>query len=296
MVAKDILAVETMSEFDLDVRAEAQALIEYLSHPVLNVIRNSGFDTSKLAGDTKMKVKLSLPLIKDVPKDRVIVDASAHISKAALKEALPGIDITEGEIDLTVDGGVLKASGPAKIAGIPSKLVWQRAAGDGAKQSATIETELDGEQRRKIGIDLGTFVRGPLGIKAVLPDLGDSQGRIDITADLAQADMRIQPINWYRPATAKTTATLTYYSKGEQALHREPGGQGAGPLDQGLDQAGPEKPGLPAGRFQRGAAQRPEHLRAVGEGQRRGDRRCPEGRQLRCEAPDPRHVRFESPE
>ncbi len=221
MVARDILAVETMSEFDLDVRAEAQALIEYLSHPVLNIIRNSGFDTSKLSGDTKMKVKLSLPLIKDVPKDRVIVDASAHISKAALKEALPGIDISEGEIELTVDQGVLKATGPAKIAGIPSKLTWTRAAGEGAKQSAAIETELDGEQRRKIGIDLGTFVRGALGIKAVLPDLGDPQGRIDITADLDEADMRIQPINWYRPATPKTSATLTYYANGEQGRRVE---------------------------------------------------------------------------
>lgn len=248
MVARDILAVETMAEFNLDVRAEAQALIEYLSHPVLNVIKNSGFDTSKLSGDTRMDVKLSLPLIKDVPKDRVIVDASAHIAKAALKDALPGIDISEGEIDLSVDQGVLKAQGPAKIAGVPAKLTWIRAAGEGARQSATIETDLDGEQRRKLGIDLGTFVRGPLGIKAVLPDLGDPQGRVDLTVDLDEADMLIQPINWYRPATPKTNATLTYFSKGDQGRRVEnlvvkgpglsiKGNIKLGPKDQGFRQA-----------------------------------------------------------
>ena len=49
MKATNILAVETMAEFDLDVQANAQALIEYLAHPALNLIRNTGFDTTKLA-------------------------------------------------------------------------------------------------------------------------------------------------------------------------------------------------------------------------------------------------------
>jgi hypothetical protein len=215
MTARDILAAETMSEFDLDIGASAQTLIEYLSHPALNLIRNTGFDTTKLSGDTKLKVKLALPLIKDVPKDRVIVDAAAHISNATLKDALPDIDLTDGEVDLSVDAGAFKATGPVKIAGIPAKLSWQRAAGPAAKQSAVIEATLDGEQRRKIGIDLGTFLRGPIGLKATLADLGDPQGRVDIDADLDEADMRITAISWVRPATRKTNASFTYYSKGE---------------------------------------------------------------------------------
>ncbi len=221
MIARDILAVETMSEFDLDVQATAPALIEYLSHPVLNLVRNSGFDTTKLDGDTKLKVKLSFPLIKDVPKDRIVVDASARLSNAKLKDALPGIDITEGEIDLSVDEGAFKAAGAAKIAGVPAKLVWTRAAGAEAKQSAVIQTKLDGEQRRKIGIDLGTFVRGPIGVKATIADLGDPQGRIDLEADLSDAEMRIATINWMRPATEKTKATLTYFGKGEKGRRVE---------------------------------------------------------------------------
>ena len=221
MTARDILATETLAEFDLDVAASAPALIEYMSHPALNLIRNSGFDTTKLSGDTKLKVKLALPLIKDVPKDRVIVDATARISNAELKDALPGIDITEGVIDLSVDEGAFTAAGPALIGGVPAKLVWQRAAGPQARQSAVIEAELDGEQRRKIGIDLGTFLRGPVTIKATIDDLGDPEGKVELNADLGQAEMRIQAISWFRPATAKTSAALTYYSKGEKGRRVE---------------------------------------------------------------------------
>ena len=215
MIARDILAVETIGDFNLDVRAAAPTMIEYLSLPALNLIRNTGFDVSKLSGDTQLKVKLQVPFIKDVPKDRVIVDATAHISNAKLEDALPGIDITDGEIDLSVDEGTFKAKGPAKIAGVPAKLAWQRAPGDDAKQSAVIEAKLDGEQRKKIGIDLGTFLRGEVGIKATLSDLGDPQGQVDIAADLSDAEMRIQAISWMRPATAGTKATFTYLTKGE---------------------------------------------------------------------------------
>jgi hypothetical protein len=221
MAAREILGLETIGEFDLDVQAAAPTLIEYLSHPALNLIRNTGFDTTKLSGDTKLKVKLSVPFIKDVPRERVIVDAKAHISKAKLEDALPGIDLTEGEIELSVEEGAFKAAGPAKIAGVPAKLVWTRAAGAGAKQSAVIETKLDGEQRKKIGLDLGTFLRGPIGIKATIDDLGDPQGKIELEADLGEAEMRITAINWVRPATSKTTAKLTYYGKGEKGRRVE---------------------------------------------------------------------------
>lgn len=215
MTAKDILAVETMATFDLNVHASAQALIEYLSHPDLNLITNAGFDTSKLSGDTTVNVDLQLPLIADVPKERVVVKAAAKIANAGLKDALPGTDLTDGQVDLTVEGGAIAAKGPVKISGIPAKISWQRAAGAKAKQSAVIEANLDGEERLKVGIDLGEFVRGAVGLKAVIADLGDPQGRMDIEADLSDADMWINAISWSRPATPKTHATLTYYGKGD---------------------------------------------------------------------------------
>ncbi len=216
MLAEDILGGETMARFDLDVDAKAQPLIEYLDQPALNLIRHTGLDTSKLTADTRLKVKLSLPLIKNVPKNRIVVDVQAKLSNAALKDALPGIDISEGAIDLTVEKGVFKASGPAKISGIPSKLVWERGPAPQFKQSAVIETTLDGEQRRKLGIDLGTFARGPVGVIATIPDLADPEGKVELEADLSDVELRIQAISWFRPASPKTTAKLTYYGKGEK--------------------------------------------------------------------------------
>ena len=94
---------------DLDIAAKAQPLIEFLDEPDLNLIRHTGLDTSKLTADARLNVKLALPLIKNAPKDRISVNVTAKLSNAALKDALPGIDISEGDIGLTVEKGVFKA-------------------------------------------------------------------------------------------------------------------------------------------------------------------------------------------
>ena len=216
MLAKDILAVETVADFDLDVVAGAQALIEYLDQPDLNLIRRTGLDTTSLQGDATMKVKLSFPMVKNLPRERVQVSISAKLLNASLKEALPGVDITEGKIDLAMDKGVLTAKGPARISGIPSEISWQRGPAPDFLQSAVIKTTLDGEQRRKLGVDLGTFARGPVAVTATIANLADPQGRVDIAADLGDVAMRIQQIGWMRPAIPKTTAKMTFYSKGEK--------------------------------------------------------------------------------
>lgn len=216
MLANDILAVETMADFDIDVAADAQPLIEYLNEPALNLIRHSGLDTSKLQGDARMKVKLSFPMIKDVPKERIKVSMTAKLVNASLKDALPGIDVSDGQIDLAMEKGVLTAKGPAKIAGIPAEIDWQRGPAPEFLQSAVIKTTLDGEQRRKLGIDLGTFVRGPVPVTATIANIADPQGQVDLAADLSDVEMRIQQIGWMRPAIPKTSAKLSYFSKGEQ--------------------------------------------------------------------------------
>lgn len=216
MQVRNVVGLEPLADFDIAVAAKAQPLIEFMDQPALNLIRHTGFDTTKLKADAKLDVKLAMPLMRNLPKERVSVVIDARLSNTALEEALPGIDISEGDISLSVEKGVIKAKGPAKVTGIPATLTWERGAGPEFRQSAVIQATLDGQQRQTLGIDLGTFARGPIGVTATIPDLGDPEGRMEVEADLSEVELRVQPISWFRPATAKTTATFTYLTKGEK--------------------------------------------------------------------------------
>jgi len=215
MEATNILAVETPAVFTFNAKASARALLEYLDLPALSLIKNAGVDSSRLGGEASLAVTLKLPLIKNLPRERVAVTATAKIADASLDGALPGIDLTGGEFEIAVSEGKIEANGPAMINGIPATISWKRAAGRGARQSAEIAVELDEKQRDKIGARLGGYVRGPVRVKAIIPDLADEQGRIDIEADLSKAELRLGAIAWVRRAVPKTNAAFSYFSRGE---------------------------------------------------------------------------------
>jgi len=215
MDATEILALESPAVFTFQASASAQGLLEYLDLPDLSVIRNANIDSSKLGGEAQLAVTIKLPLIKNVPRHLVSISAQAKLTDASLRGALQKIDITGGQFDIAVAEGKIDASGPAKINGVDAIISWHREAGIGARQSAVIEATLDDEEREKIGIDLGEFLTGPVGVKAMMDDLTGPEGKIAIDADLSKAAMHIDAIGWSRPAAAKTRASLVYYGKGD---------------------------------------------------------------------------------
>ncbi|MGH6907254.1 MAG: DUF3971 domain-containing protein, partial [Aestuariivirga sp.] len=229
MDATDILALESPAVFTFEAKAGAAGLVEYLDLPDLAVIKNHNVDVSKLDGDAELSVTLKLPLIKDVPRQRVSVTARARIAEASFRGALPKIDITGGQFDIAVAEGRIDASGPAKINGVDAKIAWYREAGANARQSAVIETALDEADRKKIGVDLDRFLTGPVGVKAMIDDLSDPGATIAIEVNLSMAAMHIDAINWRRAAAEKTQASFIYRGKG-----------GNGPRVENLEITGPD--------------------------------------------------------
>jgi len=215
MEVDDVLGAETQSVIAFDTRSSVQALIEYLNLPDVGMLGDTGIDVTKLGGDATMNVTLKMPLIKNIPRERLSVAASAHLLGASLRGALRNIDITDGDLALTLAGGKISAEGPAKLNGVDAHIAWSKEPGAGGKQSATIEANLDDKERKAIGVDLYGYLSGPIALKAAIADLGDETGPVAVSANLGKATMQIPAINWYRPATPKTRATFTYFAKGE---------------------------------------------------------------------------------
>ncbi|MFT3986569.1 AsmA-like C-terminal domain-containing protein [Aestuariivirga sp.] len=213
MSSTELLAPITPTVFQLRAKSNAQGLIEYLDQPDLALISNSGIDSSKLGGNAVLDVTLNVPLQKDIPPGSTTFSAKAKLTNASLKDALPKIDITGGTFDLAATADRITASGPAKINGVDAKISWAK---EGKQQSAILEATLDSDDRKKMGIDLSGFLTGTIGVKAVIADLADPTGLIDIDANLSKAAMRIDPIGWSRDPTPKTTADFNYLSKGDQ--------------------------------------------------------------------------------
>ncbi|MBI2719185.1 MAG: hypothetical protein HY245_15060 [Rhizobiales bacterium] len=214
LVANDILTNAPPATITVNAAAAASVMIEYLGLPDLAVASGSGIDGSKLGGNARVSVAIKLPLIKDAPPDQVIVTGEAKLTDASLKGALPKVDISNGQFDISIAKGAIDATGPARINGVDGKIAWHKEPGTAGRQSAVIETVLADDDRKAIGADLSGYLAGPIAVTATIDDLADPSGTVTVDANLAKVAMKIDAIGWSRPATPKTSASFVYRSKG----------------------------------------------------------------------------------
>ena len=206
---------EPQASYTLSGSATAQNALAFLNLPALSLISNAGVGIGQITGNAAFTATIKMPLIKDVPRSRVVVTSTAKLTDTTIKGALDNVDITGGIFDLSLAKGELDAKGSAKLNGKDADITWHRDQGKGARQSAKISSTLDDDDRKKIGIDLSDFLEGPIPVSATMPDLGNKSAAIAIAANLSKVSMHIAPISWRRAPTAKTSATFNFIPGGE---------------------------------------------------------------------------------
>ena len=205
-----LLAPMTPADIHLEGKGDVPAFIEYLDLDPLNLVSKSGDKARGLTGDATVALELHLPLKQIFSRDDVKVSAQAKIRDAGLKQALDGIDLSNGVIDLKITEDSIRAEGTAKLNDIAAKITWWRDGGPQSPQNAIIETELDAKQRDAIGAKVNDYVSGPVKVKVTVQDFREEVGKIKVDADLSKASLRLAAIDWWRPPAPKTTASFDY--------------------------------------------------------------------------------------
>jgi hypothetical protein len=218
MTLVDLLKPVTPAEFRIAATASVPTVFEYMSLPDLDLLKTARLDVGKLSGQADMDITLSMPFMKNLPREQVKVSAKAKVTDASLKQALDGIDVTDGSLVVNVEPGRISGEGPVKLNGIPAKLTWLRQTGGSDVHTATIETELDDKQRDKIGAKVGGFLSGPIKVKATIPEIGNPQAGLKVEADLSKASMMIDAINWSRAPSRGTKASFSYLKSDSGAV------------------------------------------------------------------------------
>ena len=221
MEVANMLATPQIASFTFQGGGGVPEVLEYLNLPALGLVSKSGLDPRKTGGRAQVSVALKLPLVKGVAKDKIALSARAKIADGSLTGAIPKIDVSDGDLDLTLFDGELELAGTAKLNGVPTGVTWHKGKGPAAQQSVVVEATFDDEGRRKLGADLGRLVKGPVTVRARIADLADKEGPMEIAADLSKAELNLPAVGWSRPPTANTKATFVYYRGGEKGRRIE---------------------------------------------------------------------------
>ena len=210
-VAKDVMLDEVPGIFAFELSAPIEAMLAFASQPELNVVKMNFDELGKLQGRAEASIGLKLPLINDVPRDRIDFSTDVKLVDVALPDIAPGLDLSDGQFNVDLFSDSVSISGPAKLNGLPAKIQWQKPR-NGGQAKATISATLDEKTREKMGLKLSDYISGSMPIHATIEknDTGDAEVAID--ADLSQVKMKLAALSWKRDATPGTKVTFNLRS------------------------------------------------------------------------------------
>jgi hypothetical protein len=218
--ATELLSGAALGTFRFDIQGGVQELLEFASLPDLNLVKDELNKLPQVGGKARAIIGLKLPLIKNVPKERVALTQEVSLSNASLKAIMPGIDLTEGDFAISIDKDSIGVNGPAKLNGVAAKIDWQKKR-SGGEPRVLVETVVTQDMRNKLGIKLDAYMTGNVPAKIEIVSADDKSRKIDVEADLSDVSIKIATAGFTRPATSGTRATFTVIDSGKSGRRIE---------------------------------------------------------------------------
>ena len=210
--ANDIHQEEIIGMFHLDLEAPISAMLTVAENPDLKMMNADSLSAMpKATGNGHFKIDLQMPLVKDPPKERVVVKTAVELSNVAIAGIAPGVDLSDGELKLDFNQENITVTGPAKINGQPGQISWNKPR-DSNNATARIVATLDDKSREKLGLQLQDYLTGPVEVDAAISKDQSGITNFEVKADLSKATMQLNTLSWIRPPTAGTVATFKVVS------------------------------------------------------------------------------------
>ncbi|MEM7171079.1 MAG: AsmA-like C-terminal domain-containing protein [Pseudomonadota bacterium] len=187
------------------------AALTLLDNERLDLLSGLGIDPKGSGGAVSADVDFQFPLLEDLTFDQMEIQTEAKLSDLELSAFVFGQNVTDGQIDLSLDKDSMRLVGPLKLGGVATEITWQ----EQFNSDVTVRTELAASltnmtdaQRQAFGLDIQGMVKGPVSAKVDLKVDPENKGQADVIVDLTQAGLEIEGLDWTKAAGTPGTASL----------------------------------------------------------------------------------------
>ncbi|MFC7400263.1 DUF3971 domain-containing protein [Chelatococcus sp. GCM10030263] len=200
------LAPPVTAQIGFHLNGPADALVALLKSDVIRETVPIDFDPAKVRGQADIDIALTLPLVNTLSPADVQATASGNLTNLTI-ENIRGKDRLEGaNLALAVDQTTLSLKGNGQIAGVPASIDVNQVLRSHAGE-ATIAFVLDEAARLRKGIDLGSKLKGPVGVTIKTGLAGDAPTAVDV--DLTRASIDNLLPGWRKSAGRSARLAFT---------------------------------------------------------------------------------------
>ncbi|MGB4100992.1 MAG: AsmA-like C-terminal region-containing protein [Alphaproteobacteria bacterium] len=177
-----------------------------IDHPPLNYAKKLGLQPQHLSGTAALDVKFKFPLLKDLPLEKMQIDARAKIADLASDKLVRGLAISNGQLELAVEPAQMSVQGKASYNGIPMMTRYRQSfvKSDVAATALQSEAELSGSLSAAdwaaLGVDLGKDSKGSAPVTIKYAKGYVTPAALDIHADFTPMALTLEMLNWSKTA------------------------------------------------------------------------------------------------
>lgn len=185
-------------------------IMEVVSSEPIEAAKFLGVSSQEIGGQAAVRMRFKMPLLKDLDAADMEIGAAANTTGASIKRVAVGQDLTDGALTITVNAQRITAEGTAKLGGVPASLKIMEAfdktaptRGRYAVQASPTEEDLAG-----FGFSVAPYIIGPIPMNLVYVVDNTGRGDLGVTANLTQAAMAVEDLNWSKAAGEAGTGQI----------------------------------------------------------------------------------------
>ena len=190
------------AEISLHAKGPLATALKYIADEPISLGEKVGLDPAKVKGTAEMDVTISLPTVKDLPKEDVNVQVNATMTDVELPGVVEGLTLTGGPMTLVTEQGGFTINGTGQLAGQPVTFNYKQYFDSTGKPfDMQVKAKVDADQnlRHHFGIDLDEYITGALPIDVVYTSQGGGNAVIDVKGDLNPVQVDIAPFAYQKP-------------------------------------------------------------------------------------------------
>jgi hypothetical protein len=196
---------EQKAIIEADIAGPLTDAIAVLRSPRLHLLDKGSIDLKDVSGQATAKLSVTLPLGDKATVDAIAIAAQAHLDAVHLGDIVAGRDLDRGVLDIKFNNEGITIVGQATLAAIPVRFdgAMDLRAGPPSQvlQTVNVAGRPTATQLTSVGLNPGgVFIAGSAGVQAMLAVRRDGQGRLTVSADLADAALRVDLAGWTKPA------------------------------------------------------------------------------------------------
>lgn len=190
------------AEIEVAVDSSVLNQLKLIDHDPLRYARRLGLDASQAEGRAVTRARFEFPLFHDLPIEAVAISVTSQMSDVKLPDVVADQDLTNGQLQLMLDGGGMKITGTGNIGPAPAEFTWQESFVSDVSPSSeiTFKGAMDEAARQAFRISWPEVIGATIGVEGTYQKERGQPARVDAKLDLTRAEVALPWFGWQKPA------------------------------------------------------------------------------------------------